>query len=200
MGWGGWESHKLRNYAGRAFCKLIWYGDERSYLHGLNRVIHRFVDIEMDSHSYAAFLRFVEGLRNTHELFMVGDKKRSTTKNLPQSQGSCPKLAHPCLSACLGCCTQSQIPTVMTVTKMMPSRHPIPVTVGTVEIAKSKKKDSYGHFARSWPSLPLPEHTMGGAMNARHLTIHRDHMSIIIGMHSTNPFSSSRKSPKPTNR
>ena len=64
--------HKLRNYVQWAMCEFIWYGGERRYLHGLNRTIDRCVAIEMDSHSYAVFLRLLESLRRTHKVFMVG--------------------------------------------------------------------------------------------------------------------------------
>ena len=45
--------------------------------------------------------------------------------------------------------------------KMAPSRHTVPVTVGTFEITKGQKRRQIRRF-RAFMAVPLPDHSMGG--------------------------------------
>ena len=74
-----------------------------------------------------------EGLRRRHELH-GGILETFKYQHRPQPEGSRGKLAHPCnCQQILNLLhRQNQSPKVVTVR----SRHPIPVTVGTFEIAK----------------------------------------------------------------
>ena len=150
----------------KAMCSL--HGMGMRYLDGLNRTFYTCVDIEMDCDCNAAcavFPRFSQALKRTHKLFMVEYYTSSNTK-IFHSQELCPKLPHPC--RCLQVwtlCTESVSKSdVTTVTKMAPSSHPIPLTVGTFQIAKVRNDDSHRDSAHSWP-LPqptFPDDTTGG--------------------------------------
>ena len=117
----------------------------------------------MDHHSYAAcavFLRFSKSFRTRHELhagiletfkyiYQPEKKMRQTSPSLY-------------LSASFESCTRSQSPRVATVTKIARSRHPIPETVGTFEIAKCQKRRQTRRL-RAFMAPPPPRPGWGGA-------------------------------------
>ena len=138
-------------------CSL--YGMGMRYLDGLNRTFYTCVDIEMYCDCNAAYQCF----RGFHRLLkghtscswwnitQVQIPKFSTAKN---GALNCPILAGVGMFGTL--CTESVSKSdVMTVTKMAPYSHPIPLTVGTFQIAKVRNDDSHRDSAHSWP-LPQP--------------------------------------------
>ena len=115
----------------------------------------------MDYHSSAVFLRCLRVLEG-HISYSWWDIRNVQIPISPQDRA--PNWPVPVTVGMFGSlesCTQSQTPKVMILTKMAPSRHPIP------EIAKAENDDSYGDSERSWPSLtaPRPYHGGGGDLH-----------------------------------
>ena len=87
----------------------------------------------MDSHSYAGCPRFLEGPRRTHKLVTVGYYKAKIYHSPNDHAPNC--LIHVTVGTLEILYTESD-PNVKIGTNLVPSRHPIPVTVGTFEILK----------------------------------------------------------------
>ena len=125
-------------------------------MHGLSNIIYRCVDIEMDYHFYAVFLRFERVLKG-HIISSWWSVIRIVQISNPTTEpGIVPQTGIPVIVGMFGILYRESDSKATTVTKMAPSRHPIPVTFDNRVLMALH---------------PLLDPTMG-RMNARRLTIY----------------------------
>ena len=123
-------------------------------------------------HSYPMFLRFVKGFRRTHKLLVVGYSKCSSINMYHNPKDRAPKWPIPVTVFIFGILHAESDSKSDDSHEDGSFQIPNPCASWHFGDCEGQKGRQFRRFCAFMAFPPLPNHTMWGARNARHLTIY----------------------------